>query len=64
MFSRLICSGLDSWTPIPQSATPLLSGFIAGAMFRSTAGLRASAITGTLVMGAAAAWQGVKRNLI
>jgi len=55
--------GLDAWAPIPQSATPLVSGFIAGAIFRSTAGVRAAAITGTIVMGVAGAWQIVKRNL-
>lgn len=44
--------------------TPMVSGFVAGAMFRSTKGPRAMAIAGTLVMGVAAAWQGVKRNFI
>ena len=57
-------SGIDAWTPLPATYTPLASGFIAGALFRSTKGPRAMAIAGTLVMGVAAAWQGVKRTLL
>lgn len=57
------CSSIEAWTPVPEPATPLLSGFLAGAIFRSTKGPKAMAIAGTLVMGVAAAWQGVKRAL-
>jgi mitochondrial import inner membrane translocase subunit TIM23 len=57
-------SALESWTPVPKSVTPFLSGFVAGAMFRSTKGPKAMAIAGTLVMGAVAAWQGIKRTLV
>lgn len=56
-------SAFEAWTPVPQPVTPYLSGFVAGAMFRSTKGPRAMAIAGTLVMGVAAAWQGIKRSL-
>jgi hypothetical protein len=56
-------SAFEAWTPIPHEATPYVSGFVAGAMFRSTRGPRAMAIAGTLVMGVAAAWQGLKRTL-
>jgi hypothetical protein len=56
-------SGLEAWTPVPHSVTPLLSGFVAGAMFRSTKGPRAMAVAGTLVMSVAAAWQGIKWTL-
>jgi hypothetical protein len=51
----------EAWTPVPEYASPYLSGFLAGAMFRSTRGLRPAAISGALVMGVAAAWQGVKQ---
>ena len=54
---------LEAWTPIQQPVTPLLSGFLAGAIFRSTKGPKAMAIAGSLVMGVAAAWQGIKRSL-
>jgi len=59
----LICRTLDAWTPLEQPVTPLLSGFLAGAIFRSTKGPKAMVVAGSLVMGVAAAWQGVKRNL-
>lgn len=54
---------LESWTPVPTDTIPLVSGFVAGALFRSTKGPRAMTIAGTLVMGVAAAWQGIKRNI-
>jgi hypothetical protein len=60
---RLMIRSLESWTPVPANAIPLVSGFIAGAMFRSTKGPRAMTIAGTLVMGVAAAWQSIKRNV-
>lgn len=61
---RLTIRSLESWTPIPANAVPLVSGFIAGAMFRSTKGPRAMTIAGALVMGVAAAWQRIKRNIV
>ena len=54
---------LEAWTPIPHSVTPYMSGFLAGAMFRSTKGPRAMAIAGALVTGVVAVWQGIKRTL-
>lgn len=60
---RLIGSSLEAWTSLEQPVTPLMSGFLAGAIFRSTKGPKAMVVAGSLVMGVAAAWQGVKRSL-
>ena len=57
-------SGIEAWTPIKEAASPLLSGFLAGALFRSTKGPKAMAITGTLVMLVAGTWQGAKRVIM
>jgi hypothetical protein len=40
-----------------------MSGFLAGALFRSTKGPKAMVVAGMLVMGVASGWQGVKRML-
>jgi len=58
-----LCRGIEAWTPVPASAIPYMSGFLAGALFRSTKGPKSMAIAGTLVMGVAAAWQGIKRHI-
>jgi hypothetical protein len=54
---------MEAWAPVPAAVTPYMSGFLAGAIFRSTKGPKSMAIAGTLVMGVAAAWQGIKRHI-
>ena len=58
-----LCRGIEAWTPVPATASPYVSGFLAGALFRSTKRPKSMAIAGTLVMGVAAAWQGIKRQI-
>jgi mitochondrial import inner membrane translocase subunit TIM23 len=59
----LIGRSMEAWTPVPSTVTPYASGFLAGALFRSTKGPKSMAIAGTLVMGVAAAWQGIKPHI-
>jgi mitochondrial import inner membrane translocase subunit TIM23 len=59
----LIGRSMEAWTPVPSTMTPYASGFLAGALFRSTKGPKSMAIAGTLVMGVAAAWQGIKPHI-
>jgi hypothetical protein len=54
---------MEAWTPVPSSVTPYASGFLSGALFRSTKGPKSMVIAGTLVMGVAAAWQRIKTHI-
>ena len=63
--SRLLMGRtLDAWTGLDGRVKPLMAGFMSGALFRSTKGIKAAGISGTLVMGVAAGWITVKPYLM
>ncbi|ODV68131.1 mitochondrial import i [Hyphopichia burtonii NRRL Y-1933] len=60
---NLVDSSLDSIRGKHDDLNSLLAGGLAGALFRSSAGIRPMAYSTALMTGAAAAWCGLKRLL-